>query len=78
LQQSELLPKLLITALISIIFTSLFSVWLSHRLSGPIVKLINHLKKVGNGEDVPDLRFRKNDFFMELPELINTALKKRK
>ena len=78
LQQQDLLPKLFGTALLSVLVTSVFSVWLSHRLSGPIVKLRNHLKRISDGEDVPDLKFRKNDFFMELPDLVNSAMKKRK
>jgi hypothetical protein len=51
-------------------------VYLTHQLAGPIFKLQAELKKYHAGEQIPALRFRKNDAFQELPELINKLIQK--
>ena len=41
-----------------------------------MTKLKNDLERVANGEEVT-FKFRKNDFFKELPELINKVINKK-
>ena len=46
---------------------------LSNRIAGPIYNLRNTIKKISNGDkDVRPLKFRKNDFWSDLPEAFNT------
>lgn len=44
---------------------------LSNKVAGPIYHLREHLKRVGSGQKNADLKFRENDFFQDIPELIN-------
>jgi len=44
---------------------------LSHRFAGPIVRFKESLKGLANGEDVPNMKFRDNDFWLELSEDFN-------
>jgi hypothetical protein len=58
---------------------SIFFIWISHKIVGPITNLMNFLKKYEeaklNGGPLPGaLSFRKDDLFLELPELVNKAL----
>lgn len=49
---------------------------LSNRLAGPIVRLKEYFQAMSeNGKPTADLEFRKGDFFQELPQEINNALK---
>lgn len=44
---------------------------LSNRIAGPIYRLRDTVKRLGDGEDVPPLKFRKRDMWNDLPELFN-------
>ena len=44
----------------------------SNRVAGPIVRLRNEMKKLANGENVKELRFRDGDHWKELAEDFNT------
>lgn len=44
---------------------------LSHRFAGPIVRFKESLKGLANGEDVPNMKFRDNDFWLEMSEDFN-------
>ena len=76
LQEAFILKYLAIALAGALIITMIFSLVFSHRVVGPITKLTNDLKRVADGEDVT-FKFRKNDFFKELPELINKAINKK-
>ncbi|MBL6989812.1 MAG: hypothetical protein ISR65_08535 [Bacteriovoracaceae bacterium] len=57
------------------------SLFLSHRVAGPLYHLNNFLKKATNSdnlEDLEKLKFRKRDFFKELPESVNQFIASRK
>jgi len=47
---------------------------LSNRIVGPICRLRDTVKRMGEGEDVPPLKFRKNDMWEDLPGLFNTMV----
>jgi hypothetical protein len=77
LQLTTLGSKLIIVFVLSIAFTSFLSVWISHRAVGPILKLISHLRHISTlpkDSPRPLLRFRRNDLFIELPDLVNGAV----
>jgi len=44
---------------------------LSNRIVGPICRLRDTVKRMGEGEEVPPLKFRRNDMWEDLPELFN-------
>lgn len=47
------------------------AIYLSHRVAGPVFRLVDHLEKMAAGETVEDVKFRKNDFFPELARACN-------
>lgn len=44
---------------------------LSNRFAGPILRLQNSIKKLADGEPVPDIKFREHDFWLELGDDFN-------
>lgn len=44
---------------------------LSNRIVGPICRLRDTVRRIGNGEDVSPLKFRKKDMWDDLPDLFN-------
>jgi TRAP-type C4-dicarboxylate transport system permease small subunit len=48
---------------------------ISHRMAGPFVRLKKHLTAIISGErPIPPLSFRDDDYFQELPKLVNDAV----
>ena len=47
------------------------SVKLSHRFAGPMTNMRQALKKVADGEDVPPVKFRHNDYWQPLADDFN-------
>lgn len=47
---------------------------LSNRIAGPICRLRDTVRRIGAGEDVPPLAFRKNDMWDDLPQLFNVMV----
>ena len=77
-QQHEMLLQLGVASVVSVVVSLLVLFYLSHRIAGPVVKLKGHLQKVIASDDgVEDLQFRKDDFFSDLPALVNESLKDR-
>ncbi|MCX5777890.1 MAG: hypothetical protein NTU66_01510 [Elusimicrobia bacterium] len=65
---------LLLVLLINILILVIANIYYSHKIAGPIFRLKSQLQRKLNGEDIPAIRFRKNDPFQELAELINKVL----
>jgi hypothetical protein len=51
-----------------------FSVYFSHQIAGPIYRVKKTLQSKINGENAAPIKFRKNDPFHDLADLINQAL----
>lgn len=61
---------------IAAVAITFLSVWVSDRLAGPIIRLREFFREMGQTGAPDTVRFRKGDFFDDLPEVINTALKR--
>lgn len=64
---------------LSVIYLSLitlFSVFKSHKMAGPIYKIKAYLRRILKGEKVEEIRLRKGDDFQELANLINELIEK--
>lgn len=59
-------------AIIALIF--LFSIFLTHKIAGPMYKLSNHLKEIRGGKEITPLSFRKGDYFHEVAQELNETL----
>lgn len=75
--QAELLYQHLAIALIVAFFVStVVTLFLSHRLAGPIVRLKGHFIRIAESGKAERIQFRKNDFFLDLPPIVNSALER--
>ncbi len=56
------------------IFITLVSMFLFHRIVGPVYRLKQHMIAVANGEDVRPLRFREGDQLADVGDVYNQML----
>ncbi len=47
------------------------SLWISHRVAGPLHRLRQHMDLMAEGQTLDEVKFRKNDFFPELAKSCN-------
>lgn len=73
---AALINQLIIVVLVMIAVFMVVGVYLTHKLTGPIFKLQNELKKHLSGQQINPIYFRKGDAFKELPDLINKIIQK--
>lgn len=74
-QESTFLTYFLIGIVVAFIVTSFVTLIISHRMAGPIVRLKSYLREVKEKREVLPLKFRKHDFFKDLPDIVTDALK---
>lgn len=73
----ELYLYIAIAAGAGLVASALFTLLVSHRLAGPIVRLKSYfatIRKAPPGERPEPLQFRSNDYLADLPELVNGAV----
>jgi hypothetical protein len=76
LQQEEMVVSMFFAAGFSILLTMIITLYLSHKLAGPITRVISYFNDISDNKRVErELTFRKKDFFQELPPAVNRALK---
>lgn len=59
-------------AIVIILFGGIF---ISHKVAGPLHQLNEHLKNYNKG-NIPPLKFRKNDYFLDIQDTFNEFIKK--
>jgi sensor histidine kinase YesM len=69
--QSQLLLLLGIIQLLFLLITFLLSLFLSHRIAGPLYKLKKSMEEFAKGNLDQKITFRKNDHFVELQDTFN-------
>lgn len=62
------------TSFIVIGALTVIGIMFSHRIAGPLYRLTKHLEEIASGVPPKDIRFRKGDFFLEIPEVYNRHL----
>ncbi|MBK9292882.1 MAG: hypothetical protein IPM57_00290 [Oligoflexia bacterium] len=72
----SLMSQLILVVITMIIVFVFLGIYLTHKLTGPIWKLQNELKRHINGQTINPIQFRKGDAFKELPGLINKIINK--
>ena len=75
MESGKMSSYLLIAFLVGMLISSIASLWLSQRLAGPIVRMRGFFQKIHQGQADEELKFRKGDFFGELPGVVNQALR---
>lgn len=73
--QKDLLTKnLIFVGLISAFLSSIISIYISHRIVGPIYRLRKYFQDAKTHGVTTPLKFRDNDYFEDLPKTINDVL----
>lgn len=77
-QETYLLKHLVYSIGIALIASICLTLYFSHRLAGPIVRLRLHLQELNLGRKAlsDKLQFRKGDYFSELPTEVNALIEK--
>ena len=70
--------RLFIRSLLLIFAIAVLSIFISHRMAGPVYKFENTLKALVRGEKVREIGLRKRDEFYDLATAINSLIKSMK
>lgn len=75
-KRSQVLWQLILLQGLFLMVTFLLSVFLSHRIAGPLFKLRSTMDRMRTGDrDAREVRFRKQDHFAELAESYNGLMR---
>jgi len=77
-QRSLMNTILLIAAPIITLITCYIGIKLSHRVAGPIYRMTKHLEELNENGESKEVKFRENDYFLELQDEFNKFLKSSK
>jgi hypothetical protein len=72
--QSEFIIFLAVIQVIFIAFVFLLLIFMTHKVSGPLYKLKNHLAAIRQGEAITPLTFRTEDHFQDVAEEVSLFL----
>jgi nitrogen fixation/metabolism regulation signal transduction histidine kinase len=72
--ESKVLVLLGILQLLFLGITFILSIFLSHRIAGPLYKLRRSMEEVARGNFDLRITFRKNDHFMEMQDTFNDMI----
>ena len=70
--------RLFLRSFLLILAIAIISVFLSHRIAGPIYKFEQTVKECAFGKDVKEIKLRKGDEFFELASAINNLIQTKK
>ncbi len=76
-QSEQLFLIFIVCSVVAMLIVVILGLSLSHKIAGPIQRLKVHMKALTRGEDLPELKFRKNDYFQEVPPIINDYIEKK-
>jgi len=73
--QSELIfEHLFICFIVGFIISNLALLFISHKVVGPIYRLMKTLNEIEESGTIKPVTFRRDDFFQELTEVVNRTL----
>lgn len=75
-QAENLYSYLGLAVAVSFVLSFGVTLFLSHKLAGPLVRMKNHFRDMAESGTYRALSFRKGDFFVDLPPVINDAIDK--
>ena len=70
--------RLFLRSFLLILAIAIISVFLSHRIAGPIYKFEQTIKECASGKNVKEINLRKGDEFYELASAINNLIQTKK
>jgi hypothetical protein len=69
--RNNLLAILGVIQLVFLGFLFIFTIFLSHKIAGPMYKLTSHLEGIRKGGEVKPVFFRSGDYFHEVADEVN-------
>ncbi len=69
--QGQVILLLAVLQIVFVAITFLISIFLSHRIAGPLYKLRKSMEEVSRGNFDARISFRKNDHFVEMQDSFN-------
>lgn len=72
--RQEVILLLVFFQIVFLVITFMISIFVSHRIAGPLYKLKNFFRQNTDGKLSPELRFRKGDHFTDIAEEYNEML----
>lgn len=76
-QSQKMFLIFLLCSVLAVIIVAVLGLILSHKIAGPIHRLKSHMGSLTQGKSLPPLSFRKDDYFMELPQIMNEYINSR-
>lgn len=73
IQKEKLHSVFATAAIITMFFMVIASAYYSHKIAGPIYRIIKSLNEITETKNKKEIIIREDDFFQELPEAINKA-----
>ena len=70
--------RLFLRSILLILAIAIISVFLSHRIAGPIYKFEQTIKECASGKNVNEIKLRRGDEFYELASAINNLIQAKK
>jgi signal transduction histidine kinase len=74
-QSEQMFLIFLICSFVAILLVFILGLMLSHKIAGPIHRLKMYMTDMSQGQELGDLSFRKGDYFLELPPIVNQFVK---
>jgi signal transduction histidine kinase len=75
-QNSKLTLFFAVSAAVAFVMLCLASLFMSHRVAGPLYRLSGYMQDICEEKDVDEVKFRKRDFFPELAEGMNSVMRR--
>ena len=73
-QQQELFIVLLLSQALFLAAIFVLCLFISHKIAGPMFKIVRYLREVASGSDIYRISFRDGDNFPELAAAVNEAM----
>lgn len=73
-QRNDLILYLIIVQAVFSLIMFFIILLISHRIAGPMYKLVNYLRDIRDGKDADKLTFRDGDYFPEVADEINKTI----
>ncbi len=70
-QQQRMAFFFVLASLVVMAMGALYSLLISHRVAGPIVRVMNYLNGYSQAQEPSPVRFREDDYFLELADAVN-------
>ena len=73
-QVSQMTSIFIVMSILTIFILLIAGIFISHRIAGPMYRLNMDLRGMAEKKELKMLKFRKKDFFQEIPEAFNLVV----